>query len=102
MPLRFEVRDQVGTTLAVAGEAYDDLGWTLPEVAFERAPMLGSIDREGITVFNALQCVRLAEELSQVSSSVLSRQQMTLVSALGDLCSDVGAVPHRLLWVFGD
>lgn len=101
MPLQIELRDRTGAVLGVAEESWRsmrDMWPDLPEVSF---PLLSSVDRDGETMFNAVQCRRLRAELERLveSDDPLPRDLIGHVATMAERC---GASSDLQLWFVGD
>jgi hypothetical protein len=101
MSLRMELRDRDGTVLGVAGETYDTIDATLPELSFDSFPMLAGIDRYGETMFNRLQLSQVAVELERLLESSPPKRAKMLREVI-QLCRAGATKSGAQLWVAGD
>jgi hypothetical protein len=102
MPLLFEAKELDGARVGLTGETYEDVRFMLPALDEREFPLLSGIDRYGTTVFNGLQCQRIANELARLRETEITNDQARLIDAIEAVTVQVTEKPHRLLWVIGD
>jgi len=87
--------------LGVTGETYDTIDGTLPELDSEVFPLAAGIDRYGMTMFNAMQLNRLADEFERMLFGSPPRRAK-LLRELIDLCRQGAQRSESELWIIGD
>lgn len=101
MGLVMELRDRRGSVLAAAGENLGTIDEMLPEVDPVGFPLLASIDRDDVTMFNRGQQIRLRKELERLLPDAPARREKVL-RALIALCEQGSVTVDSQLWVIGE